>query len=88
MSKEQVYDDEIAPLMARIIEVSKRAGIACFCTFDISAEDDPGFHCTTCLPDGDGVFPDAIRDCERRVCRRPQFMAFAITTEGGEKGGG
>ena len=79
MEKETIYDERISPLMAQVIAICKDAGIACFATFDISTEDDPGFFCTTCLPDGDGKFPDAIKDCEHRLYRPNPMAVFTVT---------
>lgn len=84
MSKEEIYDAEINPLMGQIIAICKRAGIACFCTFDISPEVEPEdgpLMCTTCLPDETGKFPDAIDRASAAVNRRGSFMAFTITSK-------
>lgn len=54
MNKEQIYDADIAPLMARIIDVCKQNGIAMIFSAAIPTETDSGLCCTTCLPDGDG----------------------------------
>lgn len=60
MNKEQVYDGEIRPLMDAVIAACKRAGIACFCTFDISTDTD-GLICSACIADGSGAIPWPIR---------------------------
>lgn len=57
MNKEQVYDAQINPLMAEIINICQRHGIAMFCTFAIPTEADPNLQCTTIMPDGDGKHP-------------------------------
>lgn len=57
-SKEQIYDDQISPLMKQILEIAKANGIAMLAHFDIESEEDPGLRCTTTLPNGDGNFPD------------------------------
>lgn len=79
VDKEQIHDEQICPLMAQIIAICKSHGIACFATFALPSEDNEGLYCTTCLPDGDGVFPDVIKDCEKRLHRKPEFFAFTIT---------
>jgi len=51
-TKESVYDREIAPLMAKIIEVCKREDIAMVADFELDANedcDDDPLMCTTCI---------------------------------------
>ncbi len=36
MNKEQVYDDQISPLMLQIIDICKAKGIAMMASFDIA----------------------------------------------------
>lgn len=48
-SKEQVYDEEIAPLMATILEVCKREKIAMVAQFSTPNESDPDLVCTSAL---------------------------------------
>ena len=51
INKEKVYDTQIAPLMAKIIEICKSEQIPMFAEFQYA---DLGF-CTTCIyPDVDG----------------------------------
>lgn len=49
MSKEQVYDEMIAPLMDQILRVCKGHKIAMIASFAIPTEADPGLHCTSAL---------------------------------------
>lgn len=51
MSKEQVYDNEINPLMAQIIDICRREKIALVASFAIPVPGDGGLRCTTCLLD-------------------------------------
>lgn len=51
MNKEQVYDAEIAPLMAKILEVCKREKIAMVAQFSTPNDDDPDLLCTSALLD-------------------------------------
>jgi hypothetical protein len=75
MNKEQVYDEQIDPLMARVIATCKDRRIACFATFDISAGDGECRMCTTCLGDGSGVLPEAIQACKDIVYGPGPFPA-------------
>jgi hypothetical protein len=56
MNKEQIYDDQIAPLVTKILEVCQQNGIAMIASFDIAHEGDPGLRCTSQLPDGNGKY--------------------------------
>lgn len=47
MTKEQVYDDRISPLMAQIIEICKEHKIAMLATFSLCL--DSGLNCTTAM---------------------------------------
>lgn len=50
-NKEQIYDEQIAPLMAKIIEICKAEQIPMFAEFQYADLD----FCTTCIyPDVDG----------------------------------
>ncbi len=80
MDKEQVYDAEINPLMGQIIAICKRAGIACLCTFDLESEDNDGLVCTTCLPDGDGKFPDYIKRAQDAFTPPSDLFAITVTS--------
>ena len=52
MNKEQIYDNEIAPLMSQITAICEEHKIAMLASFAISTDDDPGLTCTTtCLAD-------------------------------------
>ncbi|WP_236237674.1 hypothetical protein [Pseudomonas faucium] len=63
MNKEEIYDEQISPLMQQIIAICKDKGIAMQASFDIAhdgegpnGEDCSSLTCTTNLPDGDGKF--------------------------------
>lgn len=49
MSKEEIYDIEIAPLMRQIVEICQRHKIAMLADFAISREDHGPFHVLTAL---------------------------------------
>lgn len=53
MNKEEIYDAEIAPLMAQIIDVCKTNKIAMLASFHIPTDDDENLECTTALLTGD-----------------------------------
>lgn len=47
MTKEEIYDSKINPLMAQIIDICKEHKIAFFASFTIDTEE--GLQCTTAL---------------------------------------
>ena len=53
-NKEEVYDQEIAPLVTQIIDICRARGIAMLASFAIPTPADPHLCCTTMLPDGTG----------------------------------
>lgn len=57
MTTEQIYDEQIAPLMTQIIEICRAGGVSMIASFAIANEDDPNLRCTTHLPDGKGGAP-------------------------------
>ncbi len=82
---EAVYDEQIFPLMAQIIEICKREKMpmmASFCYATGRDEDDPDgrSYCTTAL-DRDGWQPAEIPEAVRviRNGARSGFAAFTIS---------
>ncbi|MBK5416400.1 hypothetical protein [Pseudomonas sp. TH31] len=53
MTKEDIYDEQINPLMAKIISICKEHNIAFIFSAHIPNDEDPDLACTTHLP-GDG----------------------------------
>lgn len=49
MTKEEVYDNEINPLMAKIIAICTKNKIAMLANFQLSVGDEPDLRCTTAL---------------------------------------
>ena len=89
MNKEEIYDDQISPLMQQIIGICRSNGIAMIASFNIShdgegpnGEDCSRLTCTSHLPDGDDVFDERFNKCAVTIQRgAPQMMAMNITTE-------
>lgn len=50
MNKEEIYDEQISPLMQKVITICKENGIGLFLTACIPTDDDPHLMCSTCLP--------------------------------------
>lgn len=62
MNKEQIYDSQINPLMAQIIEICKANKIAMLATFAIPTPEDADLCCTSQTPDETGNLPAHIRE--------------------------
>lgn len=56
-NKEQVYDDQISPLMQQIIGICQQHGIAVLANFAIPTQKDEGLNCTSMVPDETGRNP-------------------------------
>lgn len=81
-AKEQVYDTQITPLMAQIIEICKTHGIAIIASYDFGGEE--GRRCTTCLPDHNGVNGVGHTDALRYLYSgRPQLLTLRTVDAGG-----
>ena len=53
MTKEQIHDDRINPLVAQIVEICRESGIGMVASFHLDGD----MRCSTHLPDGDGAYP-------------------------------
>jgi hypothetical protein len=74
MTKEEVYDAEINPLMAKIIEICKREKIAALCNFHLGGD----LACTTSLLAAENK--PSKDQLSALSMLRDGFVAFAITT--------
>lgn len=83
--KEQIYDEQISPLMGQIIAICKahRINMAASFSLDFNEEEDSPLRCTTALAvdmsDEDGF--KMVNEAERLFMPRPLFAAFTITRE-------
>lgn len=72
MSKENTYDNEISPLMAKVIDICKANSIGMVATFDL----DDDLCCTSSIPDETGSYQTACvavpskRRTDAQACRR------------------
>ncbi len=79
---ESIYDEQIAPLMTKIIKICKKHDlpfVASFCfRFD---EDDGADLCTSCVPRGKKEWlPNNLESARLALLRKPFFAALTITT--------
>jgi len=85
--KEAIYDDEIHPLMAKIIEICLRERIPMAATFAIKDDGEDGpLLCSTVI-DGEDVDPETpglevIKRVREAILQKPLFMAVRIQSRG------
>ena len=63
MTKEDIYDEQINPLVAQIIEICKANKIAHVMTFCLDKDED--LHCTTAMTTEDCEPSEALKSCVR-----------------------
>lgn len=78
-TKEQIYDEEINPLMAQILEICKRHKIPMLATFSTPSEDDPGLLVTSFLLDPEWGTPSEFAEAAIVIKPPTVFMAFTVT---------
>jgi hypothetical protein len=78
VNKEQIYDEQISPLMAKIIEVCKANKIAFLASFSIPTEQDEDLRCTSAMLDKDmeppAEFMRAWQEIKPRASRNPLML--------------
>lgn len=79
INKETVYDEQISPLMAQIIDICEKNGIAMLATFDIPTPEDSGLCCTSVLPDETGRNP-VRQAAAMSVLEDPRFLIGMLAT--------
>ncbi len=82
MTKEQIYDDQIAPLMAQILAISKEHKIATFASFGLATAEDPDFECTSALLDPEYEPTAALTSCYRVYVPAPPIMLNTRDADG------
>lgn len=85
MTREEIYDKQIFPLMAKIIKICKKNKIPTLASFYLSEvdkmEDEDDLYCTTSLLDESYDPPDNLLRALTAIRAEPKFSAFTITTE-------
>lgn len=85
LNKEAIYDEEIHPLMAQIIAICQKNGIAMIANFAVPNDEDDGVQALTHLPNEDGVFPEnhTAALCSIRPPSRAPLMITTKDADGG-----
>jgi hypothetical protein len=75
--REEVYDDQIAPLMTEIIRICQEAGIPLLASFelDMDEENGPLFCTTSILPSGTDP---RLTAAHKAIMGQPMLMALTI----------
>ena len=84
--KESIYDDEIHPLMAKIIDICQRERIPMAAIFDIKDDGEEGPLLCTTIIDDESVDPHAtglevIKRVREAIFQKPIFMAIRIQSK-------
>ena len=77
MTKEDIYDNEIAPLMAQVIEICLKYGIAMIANFACPNDTDADLQALSLVPDDNGKHPANHKEalyCIRPSSRPPLMM--------------
>lgn len=82
MNKEQIYDEQIHPLMKQIVEICQDNGISMLCDFEIPNEDDPWCCCTTRLTDQDDILSNRYHRAGNILLGGREGGPLMITTTG------
>jgi hypothetical protein len=81
--REDIYDNEINPLMAKIIAICDAHDIPMVASFQINddrgADGEDALHCSTTLTTNANVSPNLRRAAVEIMRQQPSFIAFTIT---------
>ena len=91
MNKEQIYDNQISPLMQQIIAVCREHGIAMTASFAIDhdgegpeGQDCSALVCSTLLPDGNNEPNPLFTQAFNLIRRAGRPAPMMLTTEHGD----
>ncbi|OLP04453.1 hypothetical protein [Rhodoferax antarcticus] len=86
MTKEDIYDNEISPLMAQVIEICKKKGIAMIANFACPNDTDEDLQALSIVPDENGKHPANHTGAlySIRPSSRPSLMMTTTRADGGK----
>jgi hypothetical protein len=84
MNKEQIYDEQISPLMTQIIAICKEHKIAFLASFSIPNDEDADLCCSSYMLDDDFEPPESFLRAKRelRPGARPVTMLRTVGGDG------
>lgn len=84
MNKEQIYDEQISPLMAQIIAICAEHKIAHIACFAIPTDDDPDLRCTTGQLSADFEPPEEFLQAWKHIRPASRSSALMMRTDHGD----
>ena len=81
-TKEEIYDEQISPLMTQIIAICKEHKIANVCSFSLDL--DEGLCCTTCMTQDEFEPPEKFRECVKLLYGENQGSPLMMTVRDGD----
>ena len=79
---EQVYDDQIAPLMAQIISICKEYELPMLASFQYKNDSENGDYCSTYL-EYEGRISDVLKQCRNIIYKKTQIYSVTTTKADG-----
>jgi hypothetical protein len=83
MNKEQIYDDQISPLMAQIIDICREHKIAFLASFFIPTEEDADLRCSSAMLGAEFEPPEEFTRAWREI-RPSRSGGLMLRTESGD----
>lgn len=80
MTKEQIYDEQISPLIRQIIAICNEHKIANVCVFSLDSQS--GLNALTCNTTDEVEAPEHFRECVKIL--RPQRNTLMVTVDHGD----
>ncbi len=86
VNKEQIYDEQISPLMTDIIAVCKKHKIAFLASFAIPNDDDTDLRCTTALYESRDESTEDVEDFRKAyaILRGGRANPMMMTVDHGD----
>jgi hypothetical protein len=85
MSKEDIYDEKIYPLMAQILEICQAHHIAMVASFATPSDDDSELFCSSRVPDENQEYPGHLKEISdilvRTIRGEPSRVLMMTTTD-------
>lgn len=84
MSKEQIHDEQIMPLMEQIVDICRLHGIAMITSFDLDdSPESEGLRCTSSIPDQNGNAPASFMKA-LAIIKPPEGKPLNLTVTDGD----
>lgn len=85
MTKEEIYDQQISPLMTQVIAICKEHKIANVCSFALGDDEDgDSLLCTTVMTTEEFEPPEELKRCCSILLNRGPSPSLMVTTRDGD----